>query len=159
MAEPVPPRLDDIDYQEIAPGVLSFRCQRYACRLSAVSCRSRYRQAAALVRKGMSPAEIGGSKCLSCPIGAAHSGEPMSNSKAATLKICHRCGTGGSRIVGTGLTPPMHVCISDYNRALEVQKGANRKNTTPQMHAHLGPVTVRYRLGAGEPQRYTAPMA
>lgn len=97
----------------LMPGVQHFQCSATRCSLSIASCAAQFRRA---------KAEVSGSACRGCVIGAEHAGEA-----AATIPrhLCPRCGRTGQRIV-LG-----QICVSCYNRQRELLVGRNSKGTFP----------------------------
>lgn len=81
--------------------------------------------------------------CRNCPLGARHAGiddfVPRTQFQESTE--CVRCGNTGRRLI-RGC-----VCVSCYNRELEVLKGANAKGTKPVRCKPVWPMQAVVRDG------------
>jgi hypothetical protein len=72
----------------------------------------------------------GRAACVTCPIGAANSGQeisPVAEDVAVLSKICPRCLHQAERIINDNL------CVSCYNRAREAHLGRNAKGGIPRL--------------------------
>lgn len=102
------------------PGVTGryFRCVRLTATLQVATCSRMFREA-------KKPAgAVRSSRCVGCPVGAHHSGEPA---RVAMAVFCCRCGRDDLRMVAAVL------CVSCYNRSRENDRGANRKGGAPSV--------------------------
>lgn len=117
------------------PGKAFFRCERMAATLASDSCATMWRRAEAS-DDGLH------SSCRLCSIGAVHAGEvAASMSPLKGAKVCARCHTGTTRLIGG------HLCPSCYNRGREVACGRNAKGTAPVKLRSLAQRRIRYNHG------------
>src|SRR5262249_4586303 len=83
-------------------------------------------------------------RCVGCPIGAAHAGQPIGHSSVLrTLAICARCGAGTTRLVGG------RRCPSCANREYEWIKGKNAKGSFPIRAVRLLKRGIRFVVDGG----------
>jgi hypothetical protein len=117
-----------------APNLRFFRCERLRATVSDRSCGTNFRRS-----QNLRPDTVAScAACATCELGAKHAGvEFKRRSGMHGLAICSRCRRHSMRQIG-GL-----LCPSCYNRALELKKGRNAKNTMPTM----APLLAR-RIGA-----------
>ena len=138
-----PPIAAGVDYYSIdgVPGRF-FRCLPYRATLSISACAYRWRKAQRVRGDAAIPFE----KCRTCPIGAAHAGEAVTYYSPLFGKpICCRCGKVSMRRMIGG-----RLCLSCYNREVEIRRGRNSKGNAPKKLAPLDRRTVRYAIdGAG----------
>lgn len=102
-----------------------FDCPRHqSLKLSALLCAGMWRKAKALPIKSYETV----TKCRGCEIGACHAGQKVEASRAAVVSDhhCARCGNPRLKLIQG------NICVSCYNRQLEVQRGVNRRGTKPQ---------------------------
>lgn len=159
---PLPARRDPdrqipgLQYVELAPGVLSFVCAAYRCRLRPSACAVRWRRAEAEADAPVNHFSIhiedahgDLSRCMGCPLGAQHAGLPKPPERSILWRqagLCCRCGHGGDRLVGS------RVCISCYNRGQEWLRGRNSKGTAPIYALPVAPMSLAYTID-GAPVR------
>lgn len=131
------PRADGVEYIDLVPGLLHFRCDRINGTLSTATCSARAAEAE-------NEKEFGKfSACLNCPIGLVHRGQDhplrvlrdIAATTGATRDVvaaanksqgCARCGRTGLRIL-----PSAKLCVSCYNREREFRVGRNSRGTVP----------------------------
>ena len=86
--------------------------------------------------------EKGGSlyECRGCELGAKHAGvENVTFRKPSSIdRICTRCHKPTSKFLYK------RICISCYNRGLEVLKGKNARGTRPVKHGDLVAIRLAY---------------
>lgn len=105
-----------------APGEY-FRCDRLSAEFTAASCAKRW--------KSQQGKEHIGMPCYRCPIGASHAGQAVNHAQFQRRE-CIRCHTLTSKLVRNLL------CVSCFNRQLEVQKGKDRRGKPPRAYERLG---------------------
>jgi hypothetical protein len=93
-------------------------------------------------------------KCVACPVGAAHAGQPITVAveAAATWRmICPRCFRPATRLIHGDK------CISCYNRHCEALRGRNAKGNRPQLcdRLHTQQIAV---VEGGRVRSITQPM-
>lgn len=114
----------------------TFQCDRLRMRLTTTSCAGFWRAAQKL------PRDSGRNivNCKGCPVGAANAGQPIAQSRVAWTEAdggtCIRCWKTGRKMVSG------RICVSCYNRQLEVVKGRNRKGSRPRLQLHLHTVSM-----------------
>jgi hypothetical protein len=89
--------------------------------------------------------------CYQCPAGAARCGQVVDPFVAAHDKlmlVCPRCTNPTDRIINDRL------CVSCYNRDLEVQRGRNAKGGRPRLMGKIGAVSCTVVHG-DQPERRT----
>lgn len=124
-----------VEYVQLVPGKLHFRCDRQRATLSTESCAGMWREAAA--DPSSRPA------CARCAIGASHAGEATANlSPIKGSMVCARCHKGATRLIHG-----MH-CVSCYNRQREVIRGRNAKGTAPSRLSPLAPRRIWFLAGS-----------
>ena len=114
-----------------------FLCERQRARLTVGACARLWLSANDAERKPH-PWE-GRHACITCPIGAANAGRPMSPVAAEVMAlrtICPRCLCPSDRIIKDLL------CISCYNRDAEARRRRNAKGGLPRLCAMLHSVNV-----------------
>lgn len=106
-----------------APGNY-FTCSTMKATLAQHRCASMYREAKAIKSREARPIE----KCIGCDIGAHHAGEAPPSKLALVIggMTCARCHQPSSRLVCSG------ICVSCFNRQLEIKKGRNAKGAPPR---------------------------
>ena len=137
-------RIPGIEYQDRAPGIATFMCPAYSCRVSPSSCASRWRRAEefasmsgrALMTAKLSDIEArGASPKMGCATGAQHAGQASSRRSAMvkwpTLRA--RCGYGNTRIVSG------RICNSCFNRGAEFLRGRNGRGDAPILATPVQP--------------------
>lgn len=103
-----------------------FDCDRMRARLTVAGCTRNWRAAQA-----ERPAPWDSKHhCLSCPIGAAHAGQPPEEARhkraeEAVRLFCPRCQRPSARLING-----LH-CVSCYNRVREIARGRNCKGNPP----------------------------
>ena len=117
------------------PGVLAFRCERYAATLTVKACANNWRE-------GNIKGTENRQRCKCCALGAEHAGEVGASMSAlkGTL-ICSRCHRTATRLIGRNL------CVSCQNRQYEFIKGRNAKGTAPVKLTQLQPRRIRVDVG------------
>lgn len=98
-----------------------FTCPRYSggLRLLPTACALRWRKA-----RGADPWDPG-YPCRHCAIGAAHAGEPFTPQNPESRR-CSWCGRLNGRLVLRRM-----VCVSCFNRALEIGSQTGRRGRPP----------------------------
>lgn len=87
-------------------------------------------------------------RCTGCEVGAEHAGERLIVvSPIQAHRVCCRCLRSASRLI-RGV-----ICVSCFNRELEVIKGRNAKGLPPVKHKPIGPHRIKYRLKDAEKDR------
>ena len=126
-----------------------FRCQTWRANLAVPSCAARWRKAQ---KARGEDAVIEWRLCASCPIGAAHAGEPqMPRAANFGTNVCCRCRRGTlRRMIG------QRHCISCWNREAEWRKGRNARGNAPiKALAELRYLTLAVVLDPGQPGERT----
>jgi hypothetical protein len=103
-----------------APGLFFFECKKLHANLSIDACAESYK----LAQKKESIEHGRRFTCRKCEIGRCHSGEKP----ASTIfgkPFCVRCFKHNGRLITHG------ICLSCYNRGLELKRGRNRRGTKP----------------------------
>ena len=119
------------------PGVPVFKCEKLRATLSQKNCSDMWRRATMGDDDRVS-------RCKNCQIGALHAGESeASMSPLRGANICARCHETGRRLVGK------HLCVSCYNRQLEIIKNTNARGVAPSRLAPLNRRAVKYRTADG----------
>lgn len=116
-----------VRYFEVEAGGQSlrlFRCEKHRAELTAAACAGRFKSAQALSKHDVSTLSL----CRFCPTGAAHAGKAIAYKPPAT---CVRCERKATKLV-RGL-----LCVSCYNRQLEVAKGRDRRGKPPHTAIYL----------------------
>lgn len=116
-----------VRYFEVEAGGQSlrlFRCDTHRADLTPSSCASRFKSAQELSKHDVSAL----SRCRYCPTGAAHADERLAYKPP---RDCVRCGRHAYKLV-RGL-----LCLSCYNRQLEVVKGRDRRGNPPHTEIYL----------------------
>jgi hypothetical protein len=114
-------------------------------RLTAPSCASLWVKGRSLPSKSMESAV----KCKGCAIGAANAGMPSELSRQidATDQTCCRCHRAALKLLlGERL------CVSCYNRQLEVLAGRNARGNVPVRHLPLIDCTASVCTATGPPR-------
>lgn len=135
---------------EAFPGVQLFRCARLLAELTPTACAKNHAHARSY-------------QCTTCAIGAYHSAgkdvgpAPVAfDGRVATGwrpgLDCVRCGRRGMRLI-RGST----LCVSCYNRELEVLRGTNAKGATPKKWAVLRAATATI-VGKGKREVVRLPL-
>jgi hypothetical protein len=84
-------------------------------------------------------------RCAGCTVGAEHAGEKVvAVSPVQAHKICCRCFRSSSRLI-RGV-----ICVSCFNRELELVKGKNAKGLPPVKHPPVGAFGFRVRVSGGQ---------
>jgi hypothetical protein len=124
-----------VEYMQLVPGKLHFRCDRQRATLSTEACAEMWRQA----NHENIESRLG---CRCCPLGAEHAGERLASMSALKgTPTCARCHRGAERLIHG-----MH-CVSCYNRQREVIRGKNAKGTAPTRIAPLQPRRIWFLAG------------
>ena len=128
-----------------------FVCERQNTRLTVAGCVRMFNAA----HDPVNPPKPWESRaaCVTCPIGAAHAGQPV-NAMAEPVQllatVCPRCLRQSDRIING------RHCISCYNRHAEALRGCNGKGSVPRLCAKLRDVDVAVTV-AGEIEIQTVP--
>ena len=133
------------------PGKVFFRCDKHRASLSLDSCKTMYQagRKATEVDDRLHP-------CNRCVIGAAHCGVSIGASKnTAASKACSRCHRTPPRLLNGS------ICVSCYNRELELAHGHNSRGKLPGKIRPLHPVILHLLDLDGEPKtiEFTVPRA
>lgn len=107
------------------PGKRYFRCEPMAATITTDACEANWRASNESDCERLL-------KCRACPIGAVHAGETAASlSPLRGAKVCARCLTGTTRLIGSWL------CVSCYNREREWVAQRNAKGRIPTRMAPL----------------------
>lgn len=113
------------------PGVRYFICAPLAATMAVGACEANW-------RASHGPAAERLWKCKTCPVGAIHAGETAASlSPLRGSKVCSRCQTGTTRMIGGWL------CVSCYNREREFVAGRDARGKAPIKASLLHRRTVR----------------
>lgn len=115
------------------PGQKFFQCEPLRGSLSVTACAGMWAKA-----NGAKPDNV--SKCCGCPVGAAHAGSKIVTTAIQRRKVCCRCLRVSGRLI-RGV-----ICVSCFNRELEVINGKNAKGLPPVKHPPVGAYRLRYRV-------------
>jgi hypothetical protein len=117
-----------VEYEQPAwgvPGQRYFRCLPMAATITAGACAANWRASQERDVERLL-------KCRTCTIGAVHAGETAASlSPLRGAKVCARCLTGTTRLIGAWL------CVSCYNREREWVAQRNAKGRIPTRMAPL----------------------
>jgi len=124
----------------MAEPLVMMKCDRNGATLTTRGCAAMFRSAAE------TKPEPWQSKfaCRGCPIGAVNAGVAVAvaNDTAAmdeARRCCPRCDRLAPRLING------HLCITCYNRQLDVVRGFNRRGNRPGLADRLHPVTMMVR--------------
>jgi hypothetical protein len=141
---------EGLEYFDVG-GLQAFRCASYRLTLTPQACSRSWRDAQS-AKYGPAGERAA---CRSCPVGAAHAGQPaVSPSRIGDFPaLCLRCGHGCSRLIGG------RICPSCANRAYENLKGANSRGNAPVMATHVEPMAIRYAIDGGKARAWSVRQA
>jgi hypothetical protein len=119
------------------PGVQYFQCDKLLASLSVKSCADMWRSATMAGNERLT-------RCKNCTVGAGHAGEAEASvSPLRGAIVCARCHETGRRLVAK------HLCVSCYNRQLEIIKNQNARGVAPSRLAPLNRRSIKYRTADG----------